>query len=79
MTSACFPGVSVPTFEAMGIDETRHDNRVGSIHHFGVTGAKPLTNLCHPAVFDEDVGFDEVWGLRPQGENGASLRESCWP
>lgn len=53
-----------------------HHDRVGSIHYLGVTGAKPLTNLGNPAVVDEDVGFSEVWGLRPQGEDGASLEES---
>ena len=39
----------------VGVDEARHDDRVGRVHQLGVAGAEPGADLGDHAVVDEDV------------------------
>ncbi len=54
------PGVPV------GVDEARHDDRVGGVDHLGVAGPDPLADLGHTAPVDQDVALAEV--RRPVAE-----------
>ena len=56
----------------MGVDESRHDDRVGGIDDLRVASPNALPNLGYEIVFDEHVAAAEVAHLPVQAEHTAA-------
>ena len=50
----------------VGVDEARHHDAVGAVHHHGVADRNVWANFTDLAVLDQHVGVGEVADRRVQ-------------
>jgi hypothetical protein len=59
----------------MSIDEPWHDDGVAGVDLLGVASPEARPYFGDAFAFDQDIGLQEIWSSRSQGENAATFEQ----